>query len=328
VILAVVVVNASVGFIQEGKAEKAMDAIRSMLALEASVVRDGERRRVAGESLVPGDIVLREAGEKVAADLRLVVAHGLQVQEAILTGESVPVDKDVQPVPPHAPLGDRACMAHSGTLVTSGFARGVVVATGADTEIGRISDMLSSVEVLTTPRQRVLALALRSVSPEKTVLELSDVEGGLTLVGLVGLIDPPRPEAIEAVTECHGAGIRVKMITGDHQGTAVAIGRQIGLQNPDEVSTGAELDGLDDAALGVRAREVDVFARTSPEHKLRLVMALQAHGSAVAMTGDGVNDAPALAPGGPGGLLRGPVRGRARRLSAAAARAASRSARR
>ncbi len=558
VILAVVVANAIIGFIQEGKAEKAMDAIRKMLALKAAVLRGGERRAVDGDGLVPGDIVLLEAGDKVPADLRLLRTSGLQIQEAILTGESVPVEKHIRPVKHEAPLGDRACMAYSGTLVTSGQGRGVVVATGVTTEIGRISDMLSAVETLTTPLvrqmnafakwltvlillialallvfgyyvqhsgfsemfmavvglsvaaipeglpavltitlavgvqamarrnaivrrlpaietlgsvsvictdktgtltrnemmvasvvtnahtfslggagyeprgviklnnaavsveehrileelgrsaalcndaslherdsvwhvegdpmegallalsgkvgidtrkelaswtrtdaipfdakhrfmatlnhdhenravvsvkgapeqilsmcgeqrtatngteslnpdywhaevesiaaqgQRVLAFAVRQVEPKHTVLEFSDVEKGLTLVGMVGLIDPPRPEAIEAVSECHGAGIRVKMITGDHRGTAAAIGRQIGLQNPDKVLTGTDLDAMDAAALGAAVLDTDIFARTSPEHKLRLVMALQAHGMTVAMTGDGVNDAPAL----------------------------------
>ncbi|MCK5715084.1 MAG: cation-transporting P-type ATPase [Nitrosomonadaceae bacterium] len=558
VIVAVVFANAGIGFFQEGKAEKAMDSIRRMLALRSSVVRDGNRRSIEGELLVPGDIVLLEAGDKVPADLRLLQAHGLQIQEAILTGESVPVDKHTQPVAGNAALGDRVCMAFSGTLVTSGQGKGVVVGTGTETEIGRISSMLSKVEMLTTPLvaqmnvfarwltililliavillifgyfvehfefnelfmavvglsvaaiplglpavltitlavgvqamarrnaivrrlpaietlgsvsvictdktgtltrnemmvasvvththifsidgngyepngaiklndssvngrdhaileelgraaalcndaslheregvwtvegdpmegallalsgkigmdvrkelsewtrtdaipfdakhrfmatlnhdhenhafvavkgapeqllsmceeqrgaaggteplnqaywhekaegiaaqgQRVLAFAVRSVTPEHTVLEFSDVEGALILIGLVGLIDPPRSEAIEAISECHGAGIRVKMITGDHKGTAAAIGKQIGLQNPDNVLTGLDLDAMNDAALATAVLETDIFARTSPEHKLRLVMALQSNGMTVAMTGDGVNDAPAL----------------------------------
>jgi magnesium-transporting ATPase (P-type) len=111
---------------------------------------------------------------------------------------------------------------------------------------------------------------------------------------MVGMIDPPRAEAIAAVAECHGAGIRVKMITGDHIQTAAAIGKQIGLQSTEKVLTGADLDGLDDTALRQAVLDCDIFARTSPEHKLRLVMALQSHGMTVAMTGDGVNDAPAL----------------------------------
>lgn len=558
VILAVVVANAIIGFIQEGKAEKAMDAIRHMLAPHANVIRGGERTNIEGEQLVPGDIVLLEAGDKVPADLRILTAHGMSVQEAILTGESVPVEKHIKPVAEDAPLGDRSCMAFSGTLVTSGQGKGVVVATGDQTEIGRISGLLSEVETLTTPLvqqmgifakwltifilliaglllaygyfvqhqdftemfmavvgllvaaipeglpavltitlaigvqamarrnaivrrlpaietlgsvsvictdktgtltrnemmvasilthqhlfclegtgyepkgtlklkdihvspieynvleelahsaalcndaalhqhdgvwvvegdpmegallafsgkmdidtrneqaawtrtdaipfdakhrfmatlnhnhechacifvkgapeqiltmcenqrsmggktepldisywntkaesiaalgQRVLAFAVKSVKPEHTVLEHTDVEGSLTLLGMVGMIDPPRPEAVIAVAECHDAGIRVKMITGDHAKTAAAIGNQIGLQNPDKVLTGADLDSLDDAGLRQAVLNCDIFARTSPEHKLRLVMALQSHGMTVAMTGDGVNDAPAL----------------------------------
>ena len=535
-----------------------MNAIRSMLAPRAMVLRDGERRTVDGALLVPGDLVLLEAGDKVPADLRLLQARGLQVQEAILTGESVPTDKRVEPVAAGAALGDRACMAFSGTTVTSGQGRGVVVATGAATEIGRISGLLARVETLVTPLvaqmgqfarwlslfilciaglilaygssvahrpfvelfmavvglsvaaipeglpavltitlavgvqamgrrnvivrrlpaietlgsvsvicsdktgtltrnemtvvslvtakgavsvdgtgyepegaitldggalprehasllteaaraavlcndadlqrrnggwvvegdpmegallafaakaglsvaelrqawprtdfipfdarhrfmatlnhdherhaavyvkgaperilamcahqlgdgggaepldahrwheeaariaglgQRVIALAVRPVPPEHTVLEDADVEGSLTLVGLLGLIDPPRPDAIAAVAECRRAGIRVKMITGDHAATAAAIGAQIGLEAPVRVLTGGDLDGLDAASLTAVVLDTDVFARTSPEHKLRLVEALQSHGLTVAMTGDGVNDAPAL----------------------------------
>ncbi len=558
VILAVVVANAVIGFIQEGKAEKAMDAIRQMLALRANVFRKGERHSIEGEALVPGDIVLLEAGDKVPADLRLLTAHGMSVQEAILTGESVPVEKHARPVAGDVPLGDRSCMAFSGTLLTTGQGKGVVVGTGSQTEIGRISGLLSEVETLTTPLvaqmavfakwltvlilliaalllaygyfvghhdfaemfmavvglsvaaipeglpavltitlaigvqsmarrnaivrrlpaietlgsvsvictdktgtltrnemmvasvltsqhlfavegdgyapkglirledahvassehavlediaraaalcndaflrehegvwtvegdpmegallafagkmdvdarktqaewtrtdaipfdakhrfmatlnhdherhafvfvkgapeqilamcqdqrdidgntealdvdywqtnveaiaalgQRVLAFAVKPVKSEHTVLEHGDVEGTLTLLGMTGMIDPPRAEAIEAVEECHGAGIRVKMITGDHAKTAAAIGKQIGLQNPEQVLTGSDLDDMDDAALRQAVLDCDIFARTSPEHKLRLVMALQSHGMTVAMTGDGVNDAPAL----------------------------------
>ncbi len=558
VILAVVLANAAIGFVQEGKAERAMEAIRGMLAPRANVLRDGQRCSVAGEDLVPGDIVLLEAGDKVPADLRLFQAPGLQIQEAILTGESVPVEKLTQPLERQAALGDRSCMAFSGTLVTGGLAKGVVIATGSATELGRISGLLADVEVLTTPLvrqmnvfakwlttlilliaavllvfgyfvahfefsemfmavvglsvaaipeglpavltitlavgvqamarrnaivrqlpaietlgsvsvictdktgtltrnemmvaslvtrlhmftldgtgyeprgevrledavadvrehktleefgraailcndaslresesvwtvegdpmegallalagkldlnsrselaawtrtdvipfdarhrfmatlhhdheghalvavkgapetllsmcsgqrttpdaadaldeaywleqaeriaaqgQRVLAFAIKPVAPEHTVLEFSDVEKGLTLLGLIGLIDPPRAEAITAVAECHGAGIRVKMITGDHSGTAMAIARQIGLVNPDKVIKGTDIDAMADADLAAAVLDTDIFARTSPEHKLRLVMALQAHGMTVAMTGDGVNDAPAL----------------------------------
>ncbi len=531
VILAVVVANALIGFVQEGKAEAAMAAIRDMLAPRAAVLRDGQRVSVNGDTLVPGDVVLLEAGDKVPADLRILEARGLAAQEAILTGESVPVEKVTDPVGADAALGDRRSMLWSSTLVTQGTARGLVVATSEATEIGRIGGLLAGVEQLTTPlveqmdhfarwlsflivlasglllaysyfvghhdfaemfmavvgvavaaipeglpavmtitlaigvqamaqrnaivrrlpaieaigsvsvictdktgtltrnemvvaaaetpdgsfdiagegyapngaitpegdlshvartaalcndaglretaghwtvegdpmegallafagkagveaaarrldaipfdsRHRFMAvltegpdghvthvkgapervlrmcagidykhwheraefmarrglrvLALAERREAGTQIDKAALEGGLTFLGLVGLIDPPRPEAIAAVAECRAAGIRVKMITGDHAGTAAAIAGQIGLQNPHRVLTGTQLDKLDDAQLALEVAGVDVFARTSPEHKLRLVTALQANGLSVAMTGDGVNDAPAL----------------------------------
>lgn len=558
VIIAVVIINALIGFIQEGKAEKAMEAIRHMLALKAAVIRDGKRQTIKGEQLVPGDIVLLEAGDKVPADLRLLKSHGLQIQEAILTGESVAVEKKTSSVDNDAALGDRVCMGFSGTTVTYGQGMGVVVATGADTEIGRISGLLSEVETLNTPLvtqmavfarwltifilviaitilifghfvsnlafselfiavvglsvaaipeglpavltitlavgvqamakrnaivrrlpaietlgsvsvicsdktgtltrnemnvtsiitsedrfeitgtgyepvgdveqngqavnlgdhpvlqdlglaaalcndselvkegsgwigqgdpmeaallafsrkvqaedgevreqwsrtdvipfdtshkymatlnhdhenhafifvkgapetilsmcdsqhagnnetkmldidywykqadaiaeegQRVLGFAMKPMDPEHTVLENSDVEDSLVFLGLAGLIDPPRSEVREAIEECHHAGIDVKMITGDHAGTAAAIGRQLGLWHSDTVLTGADLDKLEDSELESAISRTGIFARTSPEHKLRLVKALQANNMTIAMTGDGVNDAPAL----------------------------------
>jgi calcium-translocating P-type ATPase len=531
VILAVVLANAIIGFVQEGKAEAAMAAIRQMLAPRASVLRDGRRVTVDGAAVVPGDIVLLEAGDKVPADLRVIEARGLAAQEAILTGESVPVEKGADAVAVEAALGDRRSMLWSGTLVTQGTARGLVVTTGKDTEIGRIGGLLAEVEQLTTPLvaqmdhfarwlsflivlagalllaygyfvghmpfaelfMAVVAVAVAAIpeglpavmtitlaigvqamarrhaivrrlpaieaigsvsvictdktgtltrnemvvvaaetpegrfaiegegyapqgaitpagdlsrlaraaalcndaalrehagqwivegdpmegalmafarkagdgnaahrrdaipfdsrhrymavltegadggmihvkgAPERVFrmcagldyqdwhdrseamarrglrvlafaeraesaphIDEAKLNGGMTLLGLVGLIDPPRPEAVAAVAECRSAGIRVKMITGDHAGTALAIARQIGLENPDRVLTGTDLDRLDDAQLALEVASVDVFARTSPEHKLRLVTALQADGLSVAMTGDGVNDAPAL----------------------------------
>jgi magnesium-transporting ATPase (P-type) len=142
--------------------------------------------------------------------------------------------------------------------------------------------------------QRVLAIATKTADPARQTLTFDEVDSDLTLLGLVGLIDPPREEAVAAVAECRAAGIRVKMITGDHAGTASAIARALGLENADEVLTGAEIDRLGPEDLRRAAERTDVFARTSPEHKLRLLEALQAGGAAVAMTGDGVNDAPAL----------------------------------
>ena len=150
------------------------------------------------------------------------------------------------------------------------------------------------VEELAAEGQRVIAVATRAVPQDHTILNTTDLEGQLTLIGLIGLIDPPRAEAIEAVAECHAAGIRVKMITGDHAATARAIAGLIGLANHARVLTGADVEAMDDAALAAMVVETDVFARTSPAHKLRLVTALQSRGLTVAMTGDGVNDAPAL----------------------------------
>lgn len=549
VILAVVIINAVIGFVQEGKAEAAMDSLRDMLAPRANVLRDGARAAVAAVDLVPGDIVLLEAGDKVPADLRLIETAGLSVEEAILTGESVPVQKGLKPVDAEADLGDRTPMLFSGTLVAGGTATGVVTATGPNSEIGRIGGLMDSVEVLTTPlvqqmgrfakvltgfimvvsaltlaytvlwrgmafeeafmivvalfvaaipeglpavltvtlaigvqamakrnaivrrlpvietlgalsvictdktgtltrnemavttlvtaddqvdvtgdgyapegalrqnganvpltavhtalartaalcntaqlrqtktgwrvegdpmegallalaaklghahddrpraraaipfdaRYRYMAvlhetdegrkvllkgapeavfgrcshqmteagrapldrewwdaqaeavandglrvLALAEMAFDGDDMDHDDLSGGLTLLGLTGLIDPPRPEAKAAVADCLSAQIDVKMITGDHKGTAQAIARQIGLRLTDTVLTGAEIEAMDDAALQDAALATDVFARTSPEHKLRLVTALQARGQVVAMTGDGVNDAPAL----------------------------------
>ncbi|MEX2327618.1 MAG: HAD-IC family P-type ATPase, partial [Pseudomonadales bacterium] len=168
VILAVVIANAAIGFFQEGKAERAMEAIRQMLALRVSVLRDGDRLSIDSDQLVPGDVVLLEAGDKVPADLRLIETRGVRVQESILTGESVPVEKSTNAVAVDAQLGDRASMAYGGTLITSGFGRGVIVATGSNTEIGRISGMLSDVAVLTTP----LVLQMNVFSRWLTILIL------------------------------------------------------------------------------------------------------------------------------------------------------------
>jgi magnesium-transporting ATPase (P-type) len=559
VILAVVLANALIGFIQEGKAERAMESIREMLTPHANVIRGGQRTNVLSYEVVPGDIVLLEAGDKVPADIRLISARNVSVEEAILTGESVPTQKGVEPVAADAPIGDRTCMLFSGTLLNTGAAKGVVVGTGASTEIGKVGTLLSTVETITTPMveqmgvfakwltflilvvssllllygyfvskmafadlfmvvvglsvaaipeglpaittitlaigvramarrnvivrrlptietlgsvsvictdktgtltrnemmvasvithehdlqvsgdgykpeggiyiqnkllsiqeqaavkeialaaslcndaairhhngvwksegdpmegallafaskvqllnfnhvrnmwhrideipfdarhrfmatlnhnaegvacifvkggpeqilsmcstqntgdganelldinywaneairisaqgKRILAFASRTISSDHLDLEIEDVKADFSFLGMVGLIDPPRPESITAIKQCHDAGIRVKMITGDHAGTAAAIAKQIGLQNAHSVLTGADIDALDDLQLKTAVMDTDVFARTSPEHKLRLVMALQSNGLAVAMTGDGVNDAPAL----------------------------------
>jgi magnesium-transporting ATPase (P-type) len=557
IIFAVVVLNSLLGFIQEGKAEKALDSIRNMLSAEARTMRDGETRMIPAEELVPGDIVLLESGDKVPADLRLIDVKNLRTEEAALTGESVPAEKTVDTVPANATVGDRESMVFSGTMVVSGRATGVVVATGSETELGRINRMLAGVSALETPLlrqikkfgytitavigvvsvlifaygkwvmhmdfvrlfQAVVGIAvsvipeglpalititlaigvqrmaqrnaiirrlpavetLGSVSricsdktgtltlmemmvvsavtgdsayqvtgdgyaptgeinkngtpaPAEPVLTLmgrvsllcndaelfqqdgawkvegdptegalypfaiklgmnrqaeqyefprvdaipfesehkfmatlhksadsrqmmlvkgapevilehcdrqqtadnqamaldrkhfmseadrlasqgervlalawlddfkmkaggltpSDLPTNLVLLGLVGLLDPPRKEAIEAVKECHGGGIRVTMITGDHKITAAAIAKMLDIGDGKTAVSGAEIEEMDTATLQDQVRTVDVFARASPEHKLRLVKAIQANKQIVAMTGDGVNDAPAL----------------------------------
>ncbi len=171
VLMAAVVINAIIGFIQEGKAESALDAIRAMLSPRATVMRDGEWKEIVAADLVPGDVVLIASGDRVPADLRLLTVKSLRVEEAALTGESLPVEKHTQPVTLDAPLGDRYCMAFSGTLVVYGQATGLVVATGAATELGKINRMLSGIRSLTTPllRQvdrfgRILALVILAVS--------------------------------------------------------------------------------------------------------------------------------------------------------------------
>jgi magnesium-transporting ATPase (P-type) len=540
VILAVVLLNGIFGFILEGRAEAALAAIRGLLAPHAAVLRDGRRVDCHAADLVPGDVVLIEAGDRVPADLRLLSARALRAEEAVLTGESVPADKTPEPIAPDAPLAVRTPLLFSGTLVVAGQGRAVVVATGAATEIGRISTLLAHVEKVETPLLRqmnrfarlatgvilgvaafafvaalatgraateafmavvglsvaaipeglpavltaTLAIGVRRMAarnaiirhlpavetlgavgticsdktgtftrnemvagavvtpagtlritgegygPEAVITDaagappgpelrealvalarigalcndatlaegkpgawavLGDpmagallalaaragVRGGLprrdaipfdarqrwmatlhdapagallalkgapeavlplcttdpapwegaaenlalqgfrvlalaeatlppgaalafdalpplTLRGLVGLLDPPRPEAIAAVAACRAAGIRVAMITGDHPGTARAIGSALRLGRTAEPLTGQELEDLDEAGLRRAAAATDIFARVSPEQKLRLVAALQEAGAVVAMTGDGVNDAPAL----------------------------------
>lgn len=161
VILAVICLNAILGLIQEGKAEKALNALRQMLPVYANVIRSGKRGRILVEELVPGDIVLLRSGDKVPADLRLVKVANLQIQEALLTGESVPDEKQVDPVPDNTPLADRSSMAYSGTFVTYGTGMGVIVATGRDSEVGNISSLLSRLSPLSTPLLRQMAIFAR-----------------------------------------------------------------------------------------------------------------------------------------------------------------------
>ncbi|HPE66120.1 MAG TPA: HAD-IC family P-type ATPase, partial [Synergistales bacterium] len=154
VILAVVVINAIIGFLQEGKAEEALEGIRKMLSLTAHVRRGGEWEETGAEELVPGDIVRLRSGDRVPADVRLLEMVNLRIEEAALTGESVPSEKDTEAVSSGAGVGDRSCMAYSGTMVTAGRGTGVVTATGASTEIGKINRMISDVKQLATPLTR------------------------------------------------------------------------------------------------------------------------------------------------------------------------------
>ncbi|KAJ8145067.1 hypothetical protein OY671_001830 [Metschnikowia pulcherrima] len=588
VILAVAVINAAIGFIQEGRAESALEGIRNMSSVNAEVRRDGAWARVDADDVVPGDVVRVRSGDRVPADVRSIQATNSRVEESALTGESVAAAKSVAPVGADAGVGDRSSMLFSSTLVAAGQGVGVVTATGTATEIGRIQTMISEVRSLATPltRQldrfgkslavlilamavvmviigrvfhdftvpelisasigfavaavpegspalvtitlalgvqqmarrraitrklpavetlgsvtticsdktgtltknemtartvrtsgrtfavagagyapvgdvtvpddaprpgatgapgevdgagegpasgtrhadladdrdlaalatvmmscndarivpdgedtdgwrlvgeptegasrtlgmkagvdptgwrrvavvpfesenkfmatldadpdggshvhvkgapdrvsdrcatqlgpdggsepldrafwdaqidalggqgsRVLAAARRPAADGTADLDVADVADGSESCGLVGIVDPPRPEAIEAIAECRDAGIRVKMITGDHAGTALAIGREMGIVDAHDgssapaVLTGPELEEMSTEKSRQVVRDVDVYARTSPEHKIRIVSALQSHGEVVAMTGDGVNDAPAL----------------------------------
>ncbi len=157
VLLGAVIINAIIGYIQEGKAEDALDAIRNMLSPRTIVMRNSERAEIDAKNLVPGDIVALASGDKVPADLRIVAARSLRASEAVLTGESEAVEKTPDPVDTGAVLGDRSCMLYSGTLIAAGQATGVVVATGKSTEIGRISTLLEQVESVTTPLLRQMA---------------------------------------------------------------------------------------------------------------------------------------------------------------------------
>ncbi|MEX2162827.1 MAG: HAD-IC family P-type ATPase, partial [Sulfuricaulis sp.] len=164
VIVGVVVINAIVGFIQEGKAERALEAIRRMLSLRSLVLRDGRSITIPAEEIVPGDVVQIHSGDRVPADLRLIRVKNLRVDEASLTGESMPVEKAIAPVADEVALGDRRCMAYSGTFVSYGQATGLVVATGDATELGRISELLAGVERIETPLLRKLAVFGRWLS--------------------------------------------------------------------------------------------------------------------------------------------------------------------
>ena len=531
-ILLIVVLNAVMGVMQESKAEKALDALKSMSAPHARVIRNGKEEVIDAVDLVPGDIIRMEAGDFVPADARLLHSVSLKSEESALTGESVPSEKDAATiVDEKAPLGDRTNMVFSGCSITYGTATAVVTATGMDTEMGKIANLLDSEEDGQTPLQKklaqlgkylgVLAIAACAVifvvgmangipameifmtavslavsaipeglpaivtivlsigvqrmvkknaiirrlpavetlggasvicsdktgtltqnrmtlvkaymdtweeaenisnqnsaavkqlltygtlccdgsvifdgaeekhigDPTETAIVLAahkngmpkdelnkqyprlaeipfdsdrklmttvnridgknivivkgafdvmaakcaagdlaaatrmnqqmsenalrvlaigykeideipanptpeELECGLTFMGLVGMIDPPRPEAKEAVAVCRRAGIKPVMITGDHVVTASAIAKELGILLPgDKAITGSELDAMSDSELDAQVENISVYARVSPENKIRIVKAWQRKGQVVSMTGDGVNDAPAL----------------------------------
>jgi len=553
VIYGVVLINAVIGFLHETKALRAMESLRRSLSTSAAVLRSGQWQQIPSSQLVPGDLVQVQSGDKVPADLRLLQVRNLQIAEAALTGESVPIEKQQGTLAPQTVLADRSNMAWSGTLVTSGQGHGVVVATGGKTELGRISNLIAQSQPLETPLTRkiaqfsrvlmyailvfaglafavgivrgdpvldtfkaavalavgaipeglpaavtiLLAIGMHRMSirnaiirklpavetlgsttvvcsdktgtltqnqmtvrevrargstykvtgegyaphgrivcaeqdrlPDCTAVQqtllagrlcndarivetdrgfevegdpteaallvsarkggverdqaffrridtlpfesehqymatLHEVNGGrvmyvkgavervvercnrawdlpssagwdperilreaadmaaqglrvqafargvppadveqlnhellrdLQFLGLQGMIDPPRPEAQRAIEACQEAGVKVKMITGDHAKTAGAIADQLGIQGSGGggVTTGQQLADMSDEQLIRHVEETSVFARVSPDQKLRLVRALQANGHVVAMTGDGVNDAPAL----------------------------------
>ena len=201
IILGVVIINGLLGFLQEGRAEKSLDSIRNMLSAEARTLRNGQTSMIPAETLVPGDIVFLESGDKIPADIRLTDVKNLRTEEAALTGESVPSDKSIAPVSDKATVGDRTGMAYSGTLVVSGRASGVVVATGSQTELGRINQLLAGVSALETP----LLLQIKKFGYAITIIIL--IVGAITFAFGHFVRDIPFVEMFQAVT-----GIAVSMI--------------------------------------------------------------------------------------------------------------------
>ncbi len=212
VIIGVVIINALIGFFQEGKAEKALDAIRKLLSLQATVLRDGKSISLPAEQLVPGDIVSLQSGDKVPADLRLFMVKNVRIEEATLTGESMPVEKSIEPVKETTTLGDQTCMAFSGTLVAYGQGNSVVVATGDATEIGRISAMIAETQTLTTRLLRkmaefgrwltfaILAIAAATVAFGVLVRDYGISQLFLAAVGLAVAAIPEGLPAIMTIT--------------------------------------------------------------------------------------------------------------------------------
>ncbi|HLC09045.1 MAG TPA: HAD-IC family P-type ATPase, partial [Methyloceanibacter sp.] len=208
VVLAVVLLNAVIGYVQEGRAAKALDAIRGMIDPRATVIRDGRRTTIAAESIVPGDLVLLEPGDRVPADLRLIRVRNLRTDEAALTGESVPVDKAVEPAPADAPLSDRTSMAFSGTFVASGNGTGIAVATGAASQLGRISTLVGAIETLTTPlvrqmndlaRKLTVIILAASVAVFAFAVLVRGYHWQEAFMVMIGLVVAAIPEGLPAV---------------------------------------------------------------------------------------------------------------------------------
>ncbi|NCC30080.1 MAG: cation-transporting P-type ATPase, partial [Gammaproteobacteria bacterium] len=222
VILGVVIINALIGFVQEGKAEQALEAVRAMLASKATVLRDGNRREIDAEGLVPGDLVVLDSGARVPADLRLLRVKNLRVNEAALTGESVPAEKQIEPVDADASTGDRTNMAYSGTVVSYGQGRGIVVATGAATEIGRIGAMVSGVTSLATPLTRrleqfarqitlfILALGALTYAYGHWIVAMPPADVFLAVVGLAVAAIPEGLPAIVTITLAIGTRVMAR----------------------------------------------------------------------------------------------------------------------
>jgi Ca2+-transporting ATPase len=296
VIIGVVVINGLIGFIQEGKAEKAIDAVRNMLSAQATVIRGGRRYQLSADTLVPGDIVFIQSGDRVPADLRLFRLKELRIEEAILTGESVAVTKHIDPVRQEAPLGDRRCLAFSGTFVTYGQGAGVVVETGARTEIGRISAMLAQVHTLTTPLMRQLASFARWLTGAILTIAVAMVAFGTWVQGYplgemflaaVGLAVAAIPEGLPTViTIALAIGVQrmarrnaiirrlpavetlgsVSVICSDKTGTLtrneMTVQRVITIDGPIEVSGGGY-----DPHGGFSIDGQDILSDTRPELK-------------------------------------------------------------
>src|SRR5664280_1716405 len=311
----VVILNSTFTFVQEYQAAKTMESFRQLLPPHSKVLRGGKIREILASELIVGDIILLEEGDKVPADGRLIETNSLKVDHSNITGEAEPQLRSLECT--NSNILECRNMVFSGTLVQSGNGKAVVFGTGKleiylkgapEVVVKMCGSVIDSGEVrkltenekkelldrhlrLAERGERVIALAYRQVEEQKEYAE------DFIFLGFIGIVDPPRPEAREAITKCHAAGIKVVMITGDHPVTAEAIAKKVGLGDSGnlEIITGDELNLLSRTDLALRLKNPSiVFARTSPVQKLKIVQLFQAEGEIVTMTGDGVNDAPAI----------------------------------